>query len=390
MTPPTAKTAYHFDQVIERRGTDSVKWKKYGDDIIPMWVADMDFPSAEPVNQALHQRVDHGIFGYGFASDELRAVIRERLERLYRWRIEDDDLLFSPGLVTGLNVAYQAYADPGDGVLVQPPVYFHFFKDAAFHGRIVNDPPLVERDDTYEIDFDRFEKSITDRTKLFVLCNPHNPVARVYTREELERLADICLRHRLIICSDEIHCDLLYPGYRHIPIAALSPDVAERTVTLMAPSKTYNLAGLQCGFVIMKNRALQETWKRIIFGIVPQVNLMGYVAALAAFKHGQEWLEQVLVYLKDNRDFLSRYIRESLTGVRMFKMEATYLAWLDCRAAGIQGSPADFFLREARVGLNDGTEFGKGGQGFVRLNFACPRKTLREALDRMALALKKI
>ena len=387
----TEKTMkYDFDRVIERQGTDSIKWKKFGDDIIPLWVADMDFVSAEPVIQALRRRVDHGIFGYGVPSDELRGVIRGRLSRLYHWRIEDDDMFFSPGLVAGLNVAYQAYAGPGDGVLVQPPVYFHFIKDPAWHGRIVNDPPLVEKGDTYEIDFDLFEKSITPRTKLFVLCNPHNPAARVYTRNELERLAEICVRHRLIICSDEIHCDLLYPGYRHIPIATLSPEVAEQTVTLMAPSKTYNLAGLQCGFIIMKNRGLQEAWKRISFGIVPHVNIMGYVASLAAFKHGQEWLEQVLVYLKDNRDFLSQYVRENLPDVRMFKMEAMYLAWLDCRETGISGNPTEFFLREARVGLNDGTTFGTGGKGFVRLNFACPRGTLREALDRMAAALKKI
>jgi len=383
-------TTYNFDQVIERRTTDSIKWKKFGDDVIPMWVADMDFVSAEPVIQALRKRVDHGIFGYGVPSEELRAVIRERLARLYHWRIEDEDLFFSPGLVTGLNVAYQAYAGPGDGVLAQPPVYFHFIKDPGWHGRIVNDPPLVEKGNTYEIDFDRFEKSITPRTKLFVLCNPHNPAGRVYTGNELERLAEICLRHRLVICSDEIHCDLLYPGYQHIPIATLSPEVAERTVTLMAPSKTYNLAGLGCSFIIMKNHALQEAWRRVSFGIVPHVNIMGYVACLAALKHGHDWLEQVLVYLKGNRDFLNQYVTENLPGVRMFKMEATYLAWLDCRGTGIPGNPSEFFLREARVGLNDGTEFGKGGNGFVRLNFACPRSRLREALDRMAAALKRI
>jgi cystathionine beta-lyase len=387
---PGMTTTYNFDQVIDRRTTDSIKWKKFGDDVIPMWVADMDFVSAEPVIEALHRRVDHGIFGYGVPSDELHGVIRERLNRLYHWRIEEEDLFFSPGLVTGLNVAYQAYTGPGDGVLAQPPVYFHFIKDPAWHGRALNDPPLVEKGDTYEIDFDRFEKSITPRTKLFVLCNPHNPAARVYTRKELEKLAEICLRHRLVICSDEIHCDLLYPGHRHIPMATVSPEVSQRTVTLMAPSKTYNLAGLGCSFIIMNNRVLQEAWKRISFGIVPHVNIMGYAACLAAFKHGHDWLEQVLAYLTGNRDFLKQYVAKNLPGVRMFKMEATYLAWLDCRGTGIRGTPSEFFLREARVGLNDGAEFGKGGDGFVRLNFACPLSTLREALDRMAAALKRI
>ena len=325
-----------------------------------------------------------------FPSDELRVVIRERLKQLYSWEIEDDDLLFLPGLVTGLNVAYQAYAAPGDGVLAQTPVYFHFIRDPVQHGRVLNDPPLVQKGDTYEIDFDQFEKAINHRTRIFVLCNPHNPVARVFTLKELERLAEICLRHHLIIISDEIHCDLLYPGYRHIPIATLSPEVADCTVTLMAPSKTYNLAGLHCGFVIMKNRELRTTWRNTSLGIVPRVNIMGHVAALAAFKHGQEWLDQVLVYLKDNRDFLNRYVKENLPGVHMSKMEATYLAWLDCRNTGIKGNPAEFFLKQARVGLYDGADFGKGGEGFVRLNFACPRKTLKEALDRMAVALKMI
>ena len=392
MKPPNhiEPIKYDFDRAIERRGTDSIKWKKYGAGVIPMWVADMDFVSAEPIVKALHQRIDHGIFGYTLPPDELRIVIRERLKGLYSWEIEDDDLLFSPGLVTGLNVAFQAYAAPGDGVLAQTPVYFHFIKDPVWHGRILNEPPLVQKGDTYEIDFDRFEASITDRTKLFVLCNPHNPVARVYTRGELETLAEISLRRHLIIISDEIHCDLLYPGYRHIPIATLSPEVADRTVTLMAPSKTYNLAGLQCGFIIMKNRNLQTAWRNTSLGIVPGVNIMGHVAALAAFKDGQEWLDQVLAYLTENRDVLAQHVKDHLPGARMSKMEATYLAWLDCRETGIRGNLMEFFLKQVCVGLNDGAEFGKGGEGFVRLNFACPRKTLRDAIDRMASSLKRI
>ena len=223
-----------------------------------------------------------------------------------------------------------------------------------------------------------------------LLCNPHNPVGRVFTPAELEKLADICLRHNLIICSDEIHCDLLYPGYRHIPIATLSPEVANRTVTLMAPSKTYNLAGLHCGLVIIKDPGLRKRWRQTSQGIVPGVDIMGHMAALAAYRHGQDWLEQVLAYLEGNRDFLCRYLNDHLPGIRMSRMEATYLAWPDCRDSGISGNPGEFFLKEARVALNDGAEFGKGGEGFVRLNFACPRKTLNEALDRMTAALKKL
>lgn len=381
---------YDFDMVRERRGTDSVKWKKYGGEVLPLWVADMDFPSAEPIIQALRQRVDHGFFGYTRPTEELCQVIEERLKKLYGWDIQTEELFFLPGLVTGLNLSFQAYAAPGEGVLVQPPVYHHFVKDPVIHGRALIDPPLVQSGDTYEIDFDALEKSITDRPKIFILCNPHNPVARVYTRQELEKLAEICLRHHLIICSDEIHGDLIYPGYQHIPLATLSLEVADQTVTLMAPSKTYNLAGLSCGFAIIKNPELQKVWKNTSLGLIPGVNIMGHVAALAAYKDGQDWLDKVLIYLKGNRDFLSRYVEDKLPGVRMTRMEATYLAWLDCRNAGIPGNPYDYFLREAKVALNDGIEFGRGGEGFVRLNFACPRKTLTEALERMSRALKKL
>jgi len=381
---------YDFDRVRERRGTDSIKWKKYGAGVLPLWVADMDFISADPILQALHQRIDHGFFGYTHPTEELYQVIQERMKKLYQWEIQTQEIFFLPGLVTGLNIFFQAYAGLGDGVLVQPPVYHHFIKDPVAHGRMVIDPPLIRQGDSYGIDFENFEKVITERTKVFILCNPHNPVGRVYTREELMNMAEICLRHNLIICSDEIHCDLLYPNYRHIPIATLSPEVADRTVTLMAPSKTYNLAGLHCGLAVIPNAGLQESWKKTSLGIISGVNIMGHVAALAGFRDGQEWLDQVLAYLNENRKFLSRSVADRLPGVRMTRMESTYLAWLDCREAGIPGDPFKFFLKEAQVALNDGGEFGKGGGGFVRLNFACPRKTLTEAVDRMSLALKKI
>jgi cystathionine beta-lyase len=381
---------YDFDRVIERRGTDSYKWKDYGDDVLPMWVADMDFVSAEPIIQALHQRIDHGVFGYTRPVLELRTVIQERLKKFYQWEIGEEEIIFLPGLVTGLNLFYHAFSNPGDGVLVQPPVYFHFVRDPVIHVRVLDDPPLVQKGDTYEIDFALFEKAIGDRTKVFLFCNPHNPVARVFTTKELEKVAEICVRHGVLICSDEIHCDLLYPGYQHVPIATLGPEVANQTITLMAPSKTYNLAGLHCGFAIIQNSKLRRTWQTFSSGLIPGVNILGHVAALAAFRSGQEWLDQVLHYLKGNRDYLGQYIKEKLPSMRMTKMEATHLAWLDCRETGIPGNPFDFFLKEAKVALNDGMTFGRGGEGFVRLNFACPRKILKEALDRMSCALKKV
>ena len=381
---------YDFDRPVERRGTDSIKWGSYPDDVIPLWVADMDFRSAEPVVQALHQRIDHGVFGYTRPTAELRQAVRGRMQDLYQWPMADEEILFLPGVVSGLNVAIQAFAGPGEGVLAQPPVYFHFLKDPVHHDRALVDPPLVRSGDTYEIDFDQFEKAITGRTRLFLLCNPHNPVGRVYTRYELEQLADICLRHRLIICSDEIHCDLLYSGERHIPMATLGPEIADRTLTLMAPSKTYNLAGLECAYAIIPNEALRRGWQRAAHGIVPWTNIMGQVSALAALRDGQDWLHQVMDYLEGNRDYLSGYLRDKLRQVRMCRMQATYLAWLDCSEAGIPGKPAGFFAKEARVGLSSGPDFGKGGEGFVRLNFACARSTLAAALDRMASALGRL
>lgn len=381
---------YNFDQVINRRGTDSIKWKKYGEDVLPLWVADMDFLSAEPIRQALHERAEQGIYGYTRPPADLYQVVQERIQKKYRWEVRKEEIFFIPSLVTGLNLSFHGFVSPGDGVLVQPPIYHHFVKDPGIHGRALADPPLIEKENRYEIDFQAFEKAITPQTRLFMLCNPHNPVGRVFTTQELERLAEICLRHRLLICSDEIHCEILYPGCHHIPIASLNPEIAASSVTLMSPSKTFNLPGLGCGFAIIKNPALQNIWENTGMSLIPRVNVMGQAAALAAFKQGQEWLDQVLVYLRGNRDFLAGYVADKLPGIRMTKMEGTYLAWLDCRRAGILGNPFEFFLQKAKVALNDGIEFGKGGEGFVRLNFACSRKTLTEALDRMAEALKKI
>ena len=381
---------YDLDTVRERRGTDSAKWGRYGDEVLPLWVADMDFPAAEPILKALHRRVEHAFFGYARPTGELCGVICERLKRLYQWEVKEEEIFFLPCLVAGLNLSYLAFAGPGEGVLVQPPVYHHFIKDPVVHDRLLMDPPLVPKGDTYEIDFGAFEKAITDETRMFILCNPHNPVGRVLTRAELTSLAEICLRRNLVMISDEIHCDLLFPGCRHVPLATLGPETAARTITLMAPSKTYNLAGLNCGFAIIQNPKLQQIWRKASVGLVPSANIMGHAAALAGFRDSQEWLEQVLAYLKENYDFLIGNVAGNLPGIRMTRMEGTYLAWLDCRDAGIPGNPFEFFLKEAKVALNDGAEFGKGGEGFVRLNFACPQKILKEALQRMKEALGKI
>jgi cystathionine beta-lyase len=379
---------YDFDQFVERRHTDSVKWHRYGKGVLPLWVADMDFQSPEPVIRALRERVEHGVFGYGVDPPELREVIVERLARLYDWQVSPRELVFLPGVVTGFNLVCRALTSPGDGVLVQTPVYYPIL-DAPARAKLTRDEMELTRrsDGQYEIDFDLFEKAIADRTRVFILCNPHNPVGRVFRREELERMAESCLRRDVVICSDEIHCDLVFSGHRHVPIATLAPEIAERTITLMAPSKTFNIPGLHCSFAIVQNRELRKKLRATGKDLVPEVNILGYTAAVAAYRDGQPWLDEVLCYLETNRDFLARYTAQHLPGVTMARPEGTYLAWLSCHEAGIPGNPHRFFLDCARVAVSDGAIFGRGGEGFVRLNFGCPSSMLAEALDRMREAL---
>jgi len=380
--------AYDFDRIVERRGSDSAKWGRYDEDVLPLWVADMDFTSPEPVIRALHERVDHGVFGYGLEPPEFREVVVARLQRLYGWQVSPEALLFLPGVVTGFNLACRALASPGGGVLVQTPVYPPFLRVHTNAGLTLDEMELTcQPDGRYTVDWDAFEAAITGRTRVFLLCNPHNPVGRVFTRAELARMAEICLRHDVDICSDEIHCDLVFSESRHLPIASLDAEIADRTVTLMAPSKTYNIAGLKCSVAIVPNAELREKLEATKGGLVPGVSVSGYAAGLAAYRDGGPWLEAVMRYLQANRDFLFEVVKAQLPGIEMGKPEGTYLAWLDCRGSAIAGNPCEFFLQRARVALGDGKAFGQGGEGFVRLNFGCPRAMLAEALDRMREAL---
>jgi cystathionine beta-lyase len=382
---------YDFDQVVQRDNSDCAKWGYYGDGILPLWVADMDFRSAEPIIKALQERAAHGVFGYGLTPPELPQVICERLQRLYQWQVSPEEIIFLPGLVSGLNVVCRAIGQPGQSILVQTPVYPPFLSAPDNHGLSLDIAPLtyVEQGRTlrYEIDYDVFEAAITPQTCLFILCNPHNPIGRSYTRTELTRLAEICDRHNLVICSDEIHCDLLLGQTRHSPLASLSPEIAQRCISLFAPSKTFNIPGLGCSFAVIQNSELRKQMNRAAAGITPHVNVMGYVAALAAYTEGQEWLDQLLVYLTANRDFVVEFVTEKLPGVKTTVPESTYLAWLDCRELQLESSPYIFFLEEAQVALNDGSLFGQGGQGFVRLNFGCSRSILAQALERIRAVL---
>ena len=378
---------YNFDVLPDRRPTESIKWNKYHPDVLPMWVADMDFVSPEPVIRALRERVDHGVFGYPRDMPELRQVIVERMQARHSWLISPEDVVLIPGVVTGFNIACHAFA-AGEGVLVQTPVYPPFLSAPEAAGCFRQEADLVRSaEGTYGIDWDSFEAAITPQTRLFILCNPHNPVGRVFTRTELEHMADLCLKHNVIICSDEIHCDLVFSGNRHIPIASSDPEIARQSVTLIAPSKTYNIAGLESSIAIIQDTGLRKQYLAARRGLVGWVNLFGQIAALAAYRDGQEWLDQLLIYLEVNRDYLVDFIRQEMPCISVGKPEGTYLAWLDCRNAGLDGSPYQFFLEKARVAVNDGADFGHNGKGFVRLNFGCPRSLLAQALDCMKFAV---
>ncbi len=382
---------YDFDRIIDRRSTGSIKWRHYADDVLPMWVADMDFAAPEAVLEALHTRITHGVLGYEEPPAALVEVIIARLQHLYNWTIAPEAICFLPGVVTGFNLAAQAFLTPGDGLLIQTPVYPPFLSVAGKAGAVSHIMELTRGEDgRYSVDFALFEHTITDRTRMFLLCNPHNPVGRVFREDELATMAELCLRHNLLICSDEIHCDLIFNGHRHIPIATLAPEIAARTITLMAPSKTFNIAGLHCAFAIITDAELRRQYLAARRGIVEMVNVLGYTAALAAYREGQPWLDALLRYLEANRDVVVAFVQQQMPGITVTSPEGTYLAWLDGRAAGIPGSVYTFFLNEARVALNDGPTFGPGGEGFVRLNFGCPRALLMEGLERMRAALCRL
>ena len=380
-----------FDIPIDRLATESAKWRAYGPDVLPLWVADMDFPCPEPVIQALQARVAHGIFGYPAEPPELRMVLIDWIQRSYGWRIQPEALVFLPGVVVGFNLAIRAVAGPGDGSLAQTPVYFPILWAPANAGCRLDTMELSRLPDgSYAVDMDAFESAITPRTRLFILCNPHNPVGRVFRRSELEAMAQACLRHNMIICSDEIHCDLVFTGHRHVPIASLDPEIGQHAITLMAPSKTFNIAGLNASFAVIENKELRDAFQKARSGLVSGLSVLGYVAMLAAYRDGRPWLDALLPYLQSNRDFLIRSVAERLPGVSTCKPEGTYLAWLNCRTSQVPGNPKRFFLEHARVALNGGASFGRGGEGFVRLNFGCPRPTLEAAVDRMAMAMEAL
>jgi cystathionine beta-lyase len=377
-----------FDQIIDRRGTESVKWNYYDDDVLPMWIADMDFRSPEPVIEALQNRVSHGIFGYGCEPEGLKEVVAAHVENRHHCKVKPKEISFISGVVTGFTHAIYSLTEPGDKVLIQTPVYRPILKGPESVGRqCVHNELIRQEDGSYEINFDDFEEKIASGVKLFLLCNPHNPVGRVFSRNELERMVEICLEYGTLICSDEIHCDLVYSESQHIPISHISPEAADISVTYFAPSKTFNIAGFSTSVYVAKNEKIRKQLSESMRMILGHPNILGLHAALAAYRDGGPWLDEALNYMQANRDFLVDYVTGELPGVEVWRPEGTFLAWLDCRRLGFNGLPGEFFLKNGGVGLNEGSDFGKAGEGFVRLNFGCPRKLLEQGLGRMKTAI---
>lgn len=383
MPPPVA---FSFDDVPDRRQGDSVKWNLYGDrDVLPLWVADMDFPVAPAIRAALHRRIEHGVLGYAEPTPALRDAACDYMRRLHDWDIDPDWLLPLPGLVTGLNVVCRAVGDPDSAVLTATPVYPPFLSAPRLAGRRLQTVELVRSDAGWLWDWDALEQALTPEVRLLLLCHPHNPVGRVWQPDELRRLASLAEQHDLVLCSDEIHAGLvLEPGVRHRALASLDEAVARRSVTLISPSKTWNVPGLGCAFAVVPDPTLRRRLRRVMDGIVPHVNALGLVACEAAWRDGEPWRVALIDYLRHNRDTVVQKLA-GVAGLQVTSPEATYLAWIDCRGRDLP-HPATFF-EQAGVGLSDGTPFG--APGCVRLNFGCTRATLDEALQRMVTALQR-
>ncbi|HUX37922.1 MAG TPA: PatB family C-S lyase [Rectinemataceae bacterium] len=383
-----------FDEIIDRRNSNSIKWNRYKEDVIPLWVADMDFRSPPPVAAALHKAVDHGVFGYPDTPASLRGRLASRMERLYGWEVDPDWVVATTGLVSGFHAAAAALCEPGEGYLIQPPVYMPFNELGGHLGLVRQEAPLATSESAdsllYSINWDIFESAFGSRgarTAMFLLCDPHNPVGLVWDEATQRRMAEAAISRGAAIVSDEIHAELLLDDIGHRPVAAADPAFAARSVTLVSPSKTFNIAGLFCGFAIMPDAGIRAAFEREEERMTLHCTSLSLVAAEEALSGSCDtWLADVRDYLRANRDFVLDFLRERMPSLRATRPAATHLLWLDCRRLGLD-SPADFFLERARVGLNDGAAFGAGGKGFVRLNFASPRSLLAEALERMARAI---
>lgn len=380
-----------FDTVIDRKGTRSLKYdfavrRGKPKDVLPLWVADMDFQTSSYITEALEDMVKHGVFGYSESEEHYFGAVQNWMERHYNWHVKESWMTKTPGIVFALAMAVKAYTQENDTVLIQPPVYYPFKEVVEDnHRRLVNNTLVLGGDGTYTIDYEDFEKKIIEENvKLFILCNPHNPVGRVWTKEELERLGDICLKHGVFVVSDEIHADFVFER-KHTVFSEVKEAYRDISMICTSPSKTFNIAGLQISNIFISNPEKATAFRRQVAAAgYSQVGLPGLVACEAAYRHGDEWLEGVLAYINANAEFTRAYLQEHLSRVKMIKLEGTYLVWLDFRDYGLTDKELDEkILNQAGLWLDSGAVFGKCGEGFQRINIACPRKTLQQALDRL-------
>ncbi len=384
---------YNFDKVVERAGTASVKYDMrheiFGNgDVLPMWVADMDFETPECIRKAVMERASHPVYGYSFMTDSYFDAFMGWVKRRHNWEIKKEWIAFSPGIVTAINAAVLSFANAGDGVIVQPPVYFPFFDSVKNNGRKLLYNQLVYDGITYSIDFDDLERKAKE-AKLMLLSSPHNPVSRCWTKEELTRIGDICLKNNVVLMSDEIHADLILPGNKHLPMASLSDELAAITVTCMAPSKTFNVAGLFTSQIVIGNEGLRNRFKKTMetFHLI-HGNLFGLVASEAGYTHGDTWLDALLQYIKANFDLVDDFLTNEMEGLSLVKPEATFLAWIDYSKTGLTDKEMEKkMVEEASVGLNPGRIFGAGGNGFMRMNLGTPRSNVIKALEQMKKVL---
>lgn len=382
---------YDFDQVIDRKNTNCFKWDilskegKNSDDIIPMWVADMDFYVPPAVTEEMQKVLDRQIFGYQFTDDAYEQAIISWMHRRHHYDIEKDWICYTPNVVSGLCAAIEAVSEPGDEIIIQTPVYGPFYSSIKDNDRAIVESPMKEDHGYYTMDFEDFEKKITPKTKAMILCNPHNPCGRVWTKEELQTLADICLKHNLYIISDDIHGDLVYKGHPHTVIASLSEEIADRCIVCTAPSKTFNLAGMQIAHCMIKNPELRKRFKHTFERLhIGGGNSFEEAMVIGAYDRSEQWVDELVAYLEDNVDLFVDYIHENIPKLNVYKPEGTYLVWVDCRALGIpQKDLKAFFMEKCKLHVHDGLFFGAKGEGYVRFNLACPRSLVKEALERM-------
>jgi cystathionine beta-lyase len=387
---------YDFETMIDRTSKNSAKWTLMKrltglDDLIPLWVADMDFSSPPEVVESLKERATHPIYGYTVPTDGYYNGLITWMDKRHGWSgVEKDWILYTPGVVAGFSIAIQAYSQPGDKVVIQPPVYYPFKNQILSTGRQVVENPLKIVDGYYEMDFKDLAEKIDERTKMIILCSPHNPVSRVWKREELEKLVKVCEEKNILIVSDEIHDDLILGEIKHTPTATISEEAIQRTITLVAPSKTFNLAGLTNANAIIPNKKLREAFRSQASKGSGHNNIFGMVAQDAAYNKGEAWLEELLTYLRGNLKFLEEFIAEKIPGLKLYPLEGTYLAWVDCTSLDMNDEELnEFMLKKAKLWLDEGTLFGTGGSMFMRINIACPRSILKQALENLEKAVNE-